>query len=69
MKGYSNLHYIAAAQNLPAYLKKTDYRQPSDMKNNNYSDMDKDGLNFFDRCQASPEYLQNFIGHMEAYTA
>lgn len=61
--------YIAAGHNLPGYLAKTSYKEPTDINVNNYSEADKDGLNFFGRLQKSPAYFEAFTGHMEAWTA
>ncbi|KAJ5459556.1 S-adenosyl-L-methionine-dependent methyltransferase [Penicillium daleae] len=61
--------YIAAGHNLPSYLAKTSYKEPTDINVNNYSEADKDGLNFFGRLQKSPAYFEAFTGHMEAWTA
>ncbi|KAJ5707072.1 hypothetical protein N7488_006873 [Penicillium malachiteum] len=61
--------YFAANQNLPGYLAKTSYKEPTDMNVNNYSDSDPEGLNFFGRLGASPNCLEAFTGHMEAWTA
>lgn len=61
--------YIAAGHNLPAYLAKTQYKEPTDPNVNNYSDSDPDGLNFFGRLQKNPAYYEAFTGHMEAWTA
>ncbi|KAJ5659479.1 hypothetical protein N7507_005930 [Penicillium longicatenatum] len=60
--------YIASGRNLPGYLAKTFYKEPTDINVNNYSDSDPDGLNFFGRLQASPTYFEAFTGHMEAWT-
>ncbi|KAJ5730043.1 uncharacterized protein N7483_004551 [Penicillium malachiteum] len=61
--------YFAANQNLPSYLAKTSYKEPTDINVNNYSDSDPEGLNFFGRLGASPNCLEAFTGHMEAWTA
>ncbi|KAJ5107932.1 hypothetical protein N7456_004607 [Penicillium angulare] len=61
--------YFASSQNLPGYLAKTSYKEPTDINVNNYSDSDPDGLNFFGRLGKSPECLEAFTGHMEAWTA
>jgi hypothetical protein len=61
--------YIAAGHNLPGYLAKTSYKEPTDFQANNYSDSDADGLNFFGRLQKSPTHYEAFTGHMEAWTA
>jgi hypothetical protein len=61
--------YIAAGHNLPGYLAKTSYKEPTDFQVNNYSDSDADGLNFFGRLQKSPTHYEAFTGHMEAWTA
>ncbi|KAJ6016241.1 hypothetical protein N7540_010832 [Penicillium herquei] len=61
--------YFAANQNLPRYLAKTSYKEPTDINVNNYSDSDPEGLNFFGRLGASPNCLEAFTGHMEAWTA
>ncbi|KAL2832761.1 S-adenosyl-L-methionine-dependent methyltransferase [Aspergillus pseudoustus] len=61
--------YIAAGHNLPSYLAKTAYKEPTGFLSNNYTDTDRDGLNFFGRLQKSPEYYEAFTGHMEAWTA
>lgn len=61
--------YLAAGQNLPGYLEKTSYREPTDFISNNYSDTDPDNLNFFGRLQQSPTHYEAFTGHMEAWTA
>lgn len=54
---------------MPSYLAKTSYKEPTDINVNNYSEADKDGLNFFGRLQKSPAYFEAFTGHMEAWTA
>lgn len=54
---------------MPTYLAKTSYKEPTDINVNNYSETDKDGLNFFGRLQKSPAYFEAFTGHMEAWTA
>ncbi|KAE8400606.1 S-adenosyl-L-methionine-dependent methyltransferase [Aspergillus pseudonomiae] len=61
--------YIAAGHNLPAYLAKISYKEPTDVDLNNYTDIDPDGLTFFGRLQKSPAYFEAFTGHMEAWTA
>lgn len=61
--------YVAAGHNLPKYLAKISYKEPTDVNVNNYSDSDADGLNFFGRLQKSPAYYEAFTGHMEAWTA
>ncbi|KAF5866541.1 hypothetical protein ETB97_011426 [Aspergillus alliaceus] len=61
--------YIAAAQNLPAYLAKIGYMEPTNANENNYTDIDPDGLTCFARLQNSSSYLETFIDHMEAATA
>ncbi|KAJ5561303.1 hypothetical protein N7535_004230 [Penicillium sp. DV-2018c] len=61
--------YLAAGHNLPAYLAKISYAEPTDVEKNNHSDIDPDGLNFFGRLQRSPTYFEAFTGHMEAWTA
>ena len=47
----SNYQYISAGHNLPAYLAKTNYKEPTDINVNNYSDSDAENLNFFGRLQ------------------
>jgi hypothetical protein len=54
---------------LPTYLAKISYKEPTEINVNNYSEADKDGLNFFGRLQKSPAYFEAFTGHMEAWTA
>ncbi|KAJ6080801.1 hypothetical protein N7499_005675 [Penicillium canescens] len=61
--------YIAAGHNLPAYLAQISYKEPTDVNVNNHSASDPDGLNFFERLQKSPDCLEAFTGHMEAWTA
>lgn len=61
--------YILAGHNLPKYLAKINYSEPTDISVNNHSDADPDGLNFFGRLQESPSYFKAFTGHMEAWTA
>ncbi|KAE8391694.1 O-methyltransferase-domain-containing protein [Aspergillus alliaceus] len=61
--------YIAAARNLPAYLAKIGYMEPTNANENNYTDIDPDGLTCFARLQNSSSYLETFIDHMEAATA
>ncbi|OGM44432.1 O-methyltransferase [Aspergillus bombycis] len=61
--------YIAAGHNLPAYLAKISYKEPTDVDLNNYTGVDPDGLTFFGRLQKSPAYFDAFTGHMEAWTA
>ncbi|KAJ5585115.1 uncharacterized protein N7459_004915 [Penicillium hispanicum] len=64
----ANYQYISAGHNLPAYLAKISYKEPTDINSNNYSDSDADSLNFFGRLQKSPECFEAFTGHMEAWT-
>jgi hypothetical protein len=54
--------YIAAGHNLPTYLAKTSYKEATDINVNNYSEADKDGLDFFGRLQKSPSYFEAFTG-------
>ncbi|KAM0487389.1 hypothetical protein ACHAP7_001902 [Fusarium lateritium] len=61
--------YISAGQNLPKYLAKINYQEPTAAEDNNYTGSDPDGLNFFGRLQKSPEYYGAFTGHMEAWTS
>lgn len=61
--------YIAAGLNLPKYLCKIGYKEPTAAEANNHSDGDPDGLNFFGRLQKSPDFYEAFTGHMEAWTA
>ncbi|KOC12451.1 putative O-methyltransferase [Aspergillus flavus AF70] len=61
--------YIAAGHNLPTYLAKISYKEPTDVTENNYTDSDPDSLTFFGRLQKSPAYFEAFTGHMEAWTA
>jgi hypothetical protein len=61
--------YITAGHNLPAYLAKISYEEPTDINVNNHSDSDVDGLNFFERLQETPACFEAFTGHMEAWTA
>ncbi|KAG5660389.1 hypothetical protein KAF25_002995 [Fusarium avenaceum] len=61
--------YISAGQNLPRYLAKINYQEPTAAEDNNYTGSDPDGLNFFGRLQKSPEYYEAFTGHMEAWTS
>ncbi|KAL4892380.1 S-adenosyl-L-methionine-dependent methyltransferase [Aspergillus ambiguus] len=60
--------YIAAGHNLPKYLAKISYMEPTDVNVNNYTYADPDGLNFFGRLQKSPSHYEAFTGHMEAWT-
>lgn len=66
---HSPFLYFPAANNLPSYLAKTNYREPDDATVNNFSDIDPDNLNFFGRIAQTPEYHAAFTGHMEAYTS
>lgn len=61
--------YRSAGHNLPAYLAKISYKEPTDFNSNNYSDTDREGLNFFGRLQKSPAHFEAFNGHMQAWTA
>jgi hypothetical protein len=65
----STYQYISAGQNLPRYLTKINYQEPTATEDNNYTGSDPDGLNFFGRLQKSPEYYEAFTGHMEAWTS
>ncbi|KAL5360168.1 S-adenosyl-L-methionine-dependent methyltransferase [Aspergillus floccosus] len=60
--------YIPAGHNLPRYLAKIGYKEPTDVNVNNHTDSDPDGLSFFGRLQKSPSCLESFTGHMEAWT-
>ncbi|KAJ9213428.1 hypothetical protein DTO166G4_4871 [Paecilomyces variotii] len=61
--------FIAAGHNLPKYLAKISYREPTDANVNNYSDSDPDGLSFFGRLQRSPAYYETFTEFMRGWTA
>ncbi|KAG0153524.1 hypothetical protein PDIDSM_2177 [Penicillium digitatum] len=61
--------YLPAGHNLPSYLARISYKEPTDINTNNHSESDPDGLNFFGRLQKSPAYFEAFYGHMEALTA
>lgn len=65
----ANNQYIMAGHNLPKYLAKIGYKEPTATEVNNYSDSDPDGLNFFARLQTTPKFYEDFTGHMEAWTA
>ncbi|KAM7223204.1 O-methyltransferase domain containing protein [Rhypophila decipiens] len=60
--------YIPAGHNLPKYLAKIGYTEPTGVEDNNYTESDPDQLNFFGRLQTSPKYYADFTGHMEAWT-
>ncbi|RJE22851.1 O-methyltransferase [Aspergillus sclerotialis] len=62
-------HYISTGLNLPSYLSKISYKEPTDANKSNYSETDPDGLAFFARCQKNPNFYEAFTGHMEAWTA
>ncbi|KAI1081430.1 S-adenosyl-L-methionine-dependent methyltransferase [Whalleya microplaca] len=57
-------HWADSARNLPGYLAKTDYREPLDSKNNNYTDAFPERLTFFERCLSNPAYQESFSGLM-----
>ncbi|KAK3381210.1 S-adenosyl-L-methionine-dependent methyltransferase [Podospora didyma] len=61
--------YLLAGHNLPKYLAKTGYKEPTAADVNNYTESDPDGLNFFGRLQKTPKYYSDFVGHMESWTA
>ena len=65
----STHQYGPVAQNLPKYLAKTGYKEPTASETNNHSDSDPDGLTFFGRLQKTPKSFADFTGHMEAWTA
>ncbi|KAK3328779.1 O-methyltransferase-domain-containing protein [Apodospora peruviana] len=65
----NNNQYCLASHNLPKYLQKISYVEPTVTDENNHSQSDPDGLNFFARLQATPKYYADFTGHMEAWTA
>ncbi|KAJ6104259.1 hypothetical protein N7523_010579 [Penicillium sp. IBT 18751x] len=56
--------YISAGHNLPTYLAKISYQEPTDGNQNNHMDSDPDGLTFFGRRQKSPACFEAFIGHV-----
>ncbi|CAG9947995.1 unnamed protein product [Clonostachys rosea f. rosea IK726] len=64
----ANNQYILAGHNLPKYLAKIGYQEPTAAEDNNHSGSDPDGLNFFGRLQKSPKFYEDFTGHMEAWT-
>ncbi|VUC31478.1 unnamed protein product [Clonostachys rosea] len=64
----ANNQYILAGHNLPKYLAKIGYQEPTAAEENNHSGSDPDGLNFFGRLQKSPKFYEDFTGHMEAWT-
>jgi hypothetical protein len=61
--------YISAALNLPKYLAKNNYKEPTAATQSNFAANDPDGLNYFDRLQESPEFYEAFTCHMETWTA
>lgn len=61
--------YIAAGHNLPKFLAKINYAEPTDSTWDNHKDFDPEGLPFFERLQECPDYMKDFTGHMEAWTA
>ncbi|KAH7191821.1 S-adenosyl-L-methionine-dependent methyltransferase [Fusarium flagelliforme] len=61
--------YISAALNLPKYLAKNNYREPTAATQSNFAASDPDGLNYFDRLQKTPEFYEAFTCHMETWTA
>jgi len=65
----ANNQYNRAGHNLPRYLAKIGYREPTAAEgSNNHTESDPDGLTFFGRCQADPKCYADFTGHMEAWT-
>ncbi|KAJ4136518.1 hypothetical protein NW768_004133 [Fusarium equiseti] len=58
-----------AALNLPKYLAKNNYQEPTAATQSNFADNDSDGLNYFDRLQRTPEFYEAFTCHMETWTA
>ncbi|KAH9991414.1 S-adenosyl-L-methionine-dependent methyltransferase [Xylariaceae sp. FL0662B] len=60
-------HWSDSARNLPGYLAKTNYREPLDAKNNNYSDAFPEKQDFFARCVANPAYQESFSAFMTAW--
>jgi len=61
--------YISAALNLPKYLAKNNYKEPTAATQSNFAANDPDGLNYFDRLQKTPEFYEAFTCHMETWTA
>lgn len=57
----------AGVMALPAHLKKTNYRNPSDGTNSAFQLGYKTDLHFFDFLKANPERAEQFTNHMSVY--
>lgn len=64
-------HYLDAGRHLPAFLRKTQYKQSTDPKGSAYCDMpsNSQSLDFFARCRSKPNYYESFSGHMAAWSS
>ncbi|CAI4214275.1 unnamed protein product [Parascedosporium putredinis] len=56
--------YTSSAMNLPAFLAKTDYREPVEATNTNFMDSNKDQLSLFAFLKTEPKSQAAFIGAM-----
>lgn len=57
----------AGVEALPAYLKKTNYRNPSDGSNTAFQLGFRTSLHFFEYLKENPMYASQFNNHMSAY--
>ncbi|KAI0026143.1 S-adenosyl-L-methionine-dependent methyltransferase [Xylariomycetidae sp. FL0641] len=60
-------HWQVGATNLPKYLAKIGYREPTDTVNSNYADGCPEKLSFFERATAYPAYHDSFSGFMRTW--
>ncbi|KAI2609930.1 putative O-methyltransferase [Hypoxylon fragiforme] len=61
-------HWEVCSTNLPSFLAKTSYREPRDPRVSAYSDGNPEGLAFFERCMANPEYQEGFSSSMTEWS-
>lgn len=59
-------HWRYSVPNLPAFLKKTNYREPVDPNNTCYKDGNPEQMDFWTRLSSNPSYQESFGRAMES---
>ncbi|GAW25101.1 putative o- protein [Rosellinia necatrix] len=65
----STHHGLDSSRNLPGFLSRTEYAEPSDPGNTNYMDLTPERLGMFERCRAHPSHQASFVGFMRGLAA
>ncbi len=59
---------LESCKNMPTFLAKTNYREPLDPDNNNFTDLSPGHVTFFERLQSNRDLQESFAGHMVGRT-